>query len=156
MARLCRLNRCKWCNNVVGRAVISGVFGMKFSETSRFELMVYAIGGGAGGSCPSPLADKDGQTVSNAPPPRISQTYRNDTCKHGKTYAYDAKMCKILPKCVKFACNYTLKILQLPGVSPPGFRWGYSRPTDPLWFCPHPKHPSAAFGVCVFEAIYVG
>ena len=62
---------------------------------------------------------------------------------------------KYYHKCVKFDCNYTLKILQLLGDfvaqtpyrgSAPGPRWGTPVPR-PTVVSPHPKPPSAAFVV---------
>ena len=56
--------------------------------------------------------------------PPISQTLWNDACKHGKkTWV---KMCEILPKCVKFACNYFKNSSASGGRSP----------TDPLGSAP--------------------
>ena len=65
-------------------------------------------------------------------------------------------MCEILPKMHKFACNYFQNSSASAwGLRSPdhltGFRpWtplGDSRSPDPLWFCPNPKPPSAAFDI---------
>jgi len=57
-------------------------------------------------------------------------------------------MCEILPKCIKFVCNYLKNSSatpdQLPGLRP----WtplGTSIPQTPCGFVPHPKPPSAAY-----------
>ena len=77
-------------------------------------------GGDRGGSCP-PLADKGGgQTVSNAPPfRRLSGMIPASTENIG---ICRWKCVKYYQKCVKFACNYTLKF----------FSWWGLRPSDPL------------------------
>ena len=54
-------------------------------------------------------------------------------------------MCEILPKCVKFACNYFKNSSASGGLRPQTPyrgsahrpRWGLPSP-DPLWFCPPP------------------